>query len=183
MLRDADEPTSARRRWAAVGVATTVELVSYWSLLRAYIAGRENLGPEVAAPSFFFGMALVPVVFLVLAFVSRHPGAPMAVLKAMGLTLLVGLPIGLIIPALGIVVGYGTGGIVAFRMESAHRYGPRITAVAAAGLYMLVLMIVAVPIGIFTGGFLPFVALVFADRYAEERERDRVEKRSATGDA
>lgn len=160
-----------------MGLATAVELVSYWSLLRAYVAGKEGLGPEIIAPSFFFGMALVPVVYFVLTFVSRHPGAPMAVLKSMGLFLLVGLPVGLLIPALGIIVGFGAGGVVGYRMEDEHRYGPRLIAVGAVGVYMLVLMVVAVPIGLFTGGFLPFVALVFADRYSEEKAREARRKR------
>ncbi|MEA3510585.1 MAG: hypothetical protein U9R51_04030 [Actinomycetota bacterium] len=169
MLVSSDDPTSTRRRWLAVGLATALELVSYWSLLRAYVAGREDLGPEVAGPSFFFGMIMVPFAFVVLAFVSRHPNAPMAVLKAMGLFLLVGLPVGMLIPVLGLVAGFGVGGVVAYRMEESHRYGPRLIAIGGISVYTLLLMIIATPIGVFTGGFLPFVALVFADRYSEEK--------------
>ncbi|MEA2023878.1 MAG: hypothetical protein U9N79_06250 [Actinomycetota bacterium] len=169
MLVGTDDPTSTRRRWVAVGLATALELVSYWSLLRAYVAGREGLGPEVVGPSFFFGMIMVPFVFVALAFVSRHPNAPMAVLKGMGLFLLVGLPVGLLIPVLGLVAGFGVGGVVTYRMDETHRYGSRLIAVGAISVYTLVLMIIATPIGVFTGGFLPFVAIVFADRYSEEK--------------
>lgn len=176
MLVSPDDPTSTRRRWVAVGLATVLELLSYWSLLRAYVAGREDLGPEVAGPSFFFGMIMVPLIFVVLAFVSRHPTAPMAVLKGMGLFLLVGLPVGMLVPVLGLVAGFGVGGIVTYRMEDDHRYGPRLIAVGAISAYTLVLMIIATPIGVFTGGFLPFVALVFADRYSEAKVIDAESK-------
>jgi len=169
MVFASEEPTSSRRRWVAVGVATFLELISYWSLLRAYVAGQEELGPEVVVPSFSFGMIMVPAVFVALAFLSRHRRAPLAVLMGMGLFLLVALPFGLFILAVGLVMGFGAGGIVTYRMEEVHRYGPRVIAVLAAAVYVLMLMLVSVPLGLFTGGFVPFLALVFADRYSEQK--------------
>ena len=52
-------------------------------------------GREAASPGPFiaFGLALIPFVFVVLAFTSGHPRAPGAVVRAMGLTLLVGIPV------------------------------------------------------------------------------------------
>jgi len=175
-----DKPTSPRRRWVAVGVATAIGVFSYFSLIQAFVASTEDLGQDVVAPSFFFGMATVPLAFIALAFISRNPSAPMAVLKAMGLFVLVGLPVGLLVPVLGVVAGFGAGAVVALRRDEDQNLTARIVAVLSAVIYTLLVMLIAVPLGVFTGAFVPFVAVGFGDQYSE-RKAEELRRTAAEG--
>ena len=85
-------PLSSRRKWTAVGVATVVELVSFWAIIVGVARGIEDEEAGSAAGPFALGFALVPFAFLVLAFMSSHRRAPGAVMRAMGVWLLAGLP-------------------------------------------------------------------------------------------
>lgn len=160
-------------------MATAIGAFSYLSLVRGFVAAAEGLGQETVAPAFFFGMATVPLAFIALAFISRHRSAPMAVLGAMGLFLVVGLAVGLLTPALGIVGGFSAGAVLALRRDDDHRLGIRILAAVLAVVYTLIVMMISVPLGVFTGAFMPFIAVGFADQYTEhvaevrrEREAD-----------
>ena len=171
-----DEPTSPRRGWVAVGVATVIGAFSYFSLIDAFVAAADGLDQDVVALSVFFGLVTAPFAFIAAAFISRHRSAPLAVLGAMGLFLLVGLPVGLLTPALGLVAGFGAGAVVAFRREEeAHSLVVRSVAVALAVVYTLVIMVIAVPLGVFTGGFIPFLAVGFADVYSQRRAEEQHE--------
>ena len=163
---------SSRRKWTAITVATLLLMISYWALIIAFVAGAEEDGPD-PAPPFALGLALVPFVFAALAFISRRPNAPMAVLKAMGVWLLVALPFGLITVVLGLVAGYGVGGMFALRAEEVHRWRPRLAAVGISALYVLALLLFAPPLGIVTGSIIPLVALGFADQYSERKAQPR----------
>lgn len=180
-----DVPTSPRRRWVAVGIAAGIGVISYFLLIRAAVGSLLDAGQEVVAPAFFFGMATAPLAFIALAFISRHKSAPIAVLKAMGLFLGFGLPIGMIDPALGVVAGFGAGAVVAARRDDDHSLKARSIAVAIGVLYTLMMMIIVLPIGVFTGAFVPFLAVGFADQYSEakaEEERTRREQEESRGE-
>jgi hypothetical protein len=159
---------SPRRKWTAIAVATLLLMISFWSLVIAFVAGAEEDGPDPAAP-FSLGIALVPFVFAALAFLSRRENAPVEVLKAMGMWLLVGLTLGLVTVVLGLVAGYGVGGMFTLRAEEVHRWRPRLAAIGLASVYVLVLLLFAPGLGIVTGSIIPFVALGFADQYSERK--------------
>ena len=117
------EPLSARRKWRAILLATLVLTPGYWSMLAGLVAvGSDDDGAPLAAPYIAFGLALLPFVFVVLAFLSEHPRAPGAVVKAMLLALVVGIPISAIAAdaVTGLVAGLGAGGIAALRADIAH---------------------------------------------------------------
>ena len=61
-------------------------------MLAGLVAGRVRRGRAAPNPAaaLAFGLALIPFVFIVLAFMSEHPRAPAAVFQAMVLALLVG---------------------------------------------------------------------------------------------
>ncbi len=84
---------------------------------------------------------LIPFVFIALAFLSEHPRAPGAVVKAMGLCLLVGIPVSAVAgdAVTGIVAGVGAGGIVALRSDEPHNWKARALGVAIAASYTFVL--------------------------------------------
>jgi len=160
------EPTSPRRRWTAITVATLVMFSSYSLLLRSLI---EDDAGESRTAAFGVGLAIVPFVFVALAFLSRHRNAPVAVLKSLGAWLVVTTSVGLIVIVLGLTVGFGVAGMLSLRADEAHSYRTRAVALVIATVYVLVLLVVAPPLGIFTAGVAPLIALGFADSYAEHR--------------
>ncbi len=80
--------------------------------------------PVPPAAAIAFGLSLIPFVFVVLAVRLRAPAArPARSLRAMGLCLLVGIPVSALAAdaVTGIVAGVGAGGIVALRADDARR--------------------------------------------------------------
>lgn len=162
-------PLTPKRRGVVLAFATVLELISYWALLRGLVAIQDGSRPEIIAPSLFIGMVTIPIVFVVIAFGSRHANAPVATLQAMGLCLVVGLPVAFVIPSVGLLAGFGVGGTIALRHEEWQLYRVRLAAVGLACLYVVVLMVIVLPVGVFTAGFLPFLALEFADRFSDSK--------------
>ncbi len=172
-------PLSPRRKWRAILLATLLFVPSYWALL----AGLVSLASDgEAAPNagalLAFGLALIPFVFIVLAFLSEHPRAPGAVLKAMGLSLLVGIPVSALAgdAVTGLVAGIGAGGTSALRKDDPDDWKPRALAVALATVYTFVTLLTVVEAGILLSPVLPFTSLGVADHLAERR-RERSESR------
>jgi hypothetical protein len=155
-----------RQNWIAIAVATVVMFVSYLSYAAAFVdeeGGTETFDIAPAA----IGLALAPFVFVLLAFVSKNPKAPGHILWAMLLLIAISLPIGLIDPLVGAAAGFGAGGAMCLRrppVERAMRW--RTGAVVFTTIYCLVLLLVAGPAGVMSGGVLPLVMLGFADEYA-----------------
>jgi hypothetical protein len=145
-------PLTPQRKWRAITVATVVLVPACWSTLPG-------------------GLALVPFVFIVLAFLSEHPAAPAAVVRAMGLSALVGVVVSAVAGdvASGIVAGVGAGGVVALRSDEEHSWQARALAVGVATGYAFVLAhtagaVVLLPLPVF-----PFTAIGIADHLAERR--------------
>ncbi len=166
------EPISPRRKWMAIGVATVLLVVSYSAMLLAFVAAEVDDGTEGGA-AFALGAALVPFVFLALAFISGHRRAAGAVLKAMGLAVLVALPVSAIMQDVvtGLVAGFGAGGVIALRSEPVHTWKSRAIAVAFVSLYVAVLVRVIVEAGLIAGATLPLVSIGIADSFVEFRAR------------
>jgi hypothetical protein len=174
------EPLAPERKWRAILVATVLLVPAFWALLAGLVAdATESPGGPNPAAAVAFGLALVPFVFLALAVLSEHPRAPGAVVKAMGLALLVGIPVSAVIgdAVTGVVAGLGAGGIVALRMDPVHGWRPRAWAVVVASAYTVFLVA-------FTGGLVllpapifPFTALGIAD-HLSERRADRAAARA-----
>lgn len=166
------EPLSPQRKWRAITLSTLLLVPAFWSLLAGLVsvASDDDGGPP-PAPAIALGLSLVPFVFIVLAFTSQHPRAPGAVLKAMGLTLLVGIPVSAIAAdaVSGIVAGIGAGGIVALRADAAHSRRSRIWAIAFATAYTFALVRVAGVIVLLSAPIFPFTAIGVADHLAERR--------------
>lgn len=168
--RRAEADLSYKRSWLAIGLATMVAMTGYSSLLVAIVSSQSDT-PDAAGPAFALGFALVPVSFVVLAFVSGHKRAPFAVLKAMGLWLPIALPIGLVNPVLGLCAAYGAGGSLALRFRPTDRWPTRAWAVVLVSLYSFGALLVYAPLGILSGGLLPFAALGLADYYSQNTQR------------
>ena len=170
------QPLSPARKWRAITVATLVLVPGFWMLLAGLVAGAtdDSAGTEAepnAAVGLVVGLAVVPFVFVALAFLSEHPRAPGAVLRAMGWALLVGIPASALAgdAVTGIVAGVGAGGIQALRMDDAENWRARALAVLVASVYTLVLVRVAGALVLLPAPIFPLTAIGVADHLSERR--------------
>ena len=168
------EPLSPQRKWRAITLATLVLAPACWSVLAGFVAvadddGGGGVGNPAAAIA--FGVALLPFVFIVLAFLSENTNPAAAVLRAMGWSLLVGIVVSALAAdaVTGIVAGAGAGGIRALRMDVAHTVRARAMAVAVAAIYAFVLARAAGGIVLLAAPIFPFTAIGVADHLAERK--------------
>lgn len=166
-------PLSPQRKWRAITIATVLLAPAVWSLLGGLVAVASEDPPSgpAAGTAIAFGLALLPFVFVVLAFTSEHPRAPGAVVRAMGLCLLVGIPVSAVAAdaVSGIVAGVGAGGIAALRADLAHEWRHRAVAVGVATVYAFVLARVGGAAVIVAAPVFPFTAIGLADHWSEWR--------------
>ncbi len=157
---------SAKRRWLAVLLATVLMVLSYLLFIYAFAAAS---GEETVYAGALLGIALglVPGVFAVAAFLSAHPRTLLATIGATGLWFVIAGPIGIGSLPAGLVAGFGSGGIFAYRLGPDHTRGSRAAAVAITVVYVLVLQRLMPEVGLFAGAPLPFLAIALADLYRE----------------
>jgi hypothetical protein len=170
------QPLSPQRKWRAIMVATLVLVPGFWALLAGLVgsAADDSAGREAApnvAIALAVGLAVVPFVFVALAFLSEHPRAPGAVLRAMGWALLVGIPVSALAgdAVTGIVAGVGAGGIQALRMDEPQNWRARAWAVVVASVYTLVLVRTAGALVLLPAPIFPLTAIGIADHLSERR--------------
>jgi len=164
------EAITWRRKWAVVAVGTLIVMMSMWPIIIAVAAsGSDSPDAPEAAPFAAFGLAMAPLVFVAVAFGSRNRHAAGVTVGAMGLFLVVALPIGLIDTTTGLVAAYGAGGVIALRAELEHRFRGRVIAVALAAIYTVVVMSVVPALGIALAPLLPLTAVAIADVFMEYR--------------
>lgn len=177
------EPLSPPRKWRAITVATLLLVPAYWMMLAGIVsvASDDEGGMSNPAAAIAFGIALIPFVFVVLAFLSEHPNAPGAVVRAM----LLCLPVGIVVSAVaadavtGIVAGVGAGGIVALRSDPGHTWRARAAGVGVAVAYTFVLARAAGAIVLVPAPIFAFTSIGLADHLAERRwEREAASRQS-----
>jgi hypothetical protein len=107
---------------------------------------------------------------MTVGFVSRNAQTPKRVLQSMGLLLLLGLGLGLLSPVLGATAGFGVGGSLCLNhpdLEGLMKW--RLWATGFMTVYVLFLLVVITPAGVFAGGLLPLLMIGFADEYTAWR--------------
>jgi hypothetical protein len=169
------EPLPPRRKWRAILLATLLLAPAYWSLLAGVVAiASDRSSAPSAGPFIAFGLALIPFVFIALAFLSEHPRAPGAAAWAMVLSLAVGIPVSAIaIDAVtGFVAGIGAGGIAALRSDLDRSWRARALAVLLATAWAFVTIRVVPEVVLLLAPILPFTSIGVADHLLEIR-RDR----------
>ena len=141
---------------------------SYWLILDGAAPPEAD---EVSGGLIAFGLAIVPFVFLILAFVSRNQRSAGGVLRAMGLFLVVGVPIAVADVVVGLVLGYAVGGVAALRPPEGIPgvLRARAIAVVAGVLYLVVVRWISPGFAVFTGAVIPFAVLGLADQALEGR--------------
>jgi hypothetical protein len=182
------QPLSPVRKWRAIMVATLVLVVAFWALLAGFVAEATNdsSGSEAepnAALGLAVGVAVIPFVFVALAFLSEHPRAPGAVLRAMGWSLLVGIPVSALAgdAVTGIVAGVGAGGIQALRMDDPQNWRARALGVLVASAYTFVLARVAGGLVLLPAPIFPLTAIGIADHLSERRAEQEAARGSGAG--
>jgi hypothetical protein len=164
-------PLPARKKWRAITLATLVFAPAYWAIVAGRVALAVEGGPSNAGSLVAFGVCLIPFVYIVLAFSSEHPRAPRAVVRAMGLSLLVGIPVSAVVrdAVTGLIAGMGAGGVAALRADLVHGWRTRAWAVVAVSLYTLLLALFAPAAALLFGPALPLASLGLADHVSERR--------------
>lgn len=167
------DPLSPKRKWQTITLATLLLVPAYWSLMAGIVsaASHDRRGGPTPGSALAFGLVIIPFVFLLLAVMSEHRNVPGAVLRAMGLAILVGIPVSALAAdaVTGIVAGVGAGGIVALRMDVDHSWRARAVAVLIAAAYTLVLVRVASVLALLPAPIFPFTAIGLADHVSERR--------------
>ena len=168
-------PLAPDRKWRAIALASVLLAVAYWSLLAGLVqlaSDDADAGGPQAGAAIALGLSLIPFVFVVLAFLSEHPRASTAVLKAMGLALLVGIPVSAVAAdaVTGIVAGAGAGGIAALRADDVHDRRTRVVALLFATAYTFILVRTIGAAALLPAPVFPFTCLGLADHFAERRE-------------
>lgn len=149
-------------------------LFSYVTYAAAYVASEDGTGFEVDTGLIVISLAIAPLAFIAVAFISRTPDAPRRVLQAVGLLLVVGLVLGLISPIIGAAAGFGVG--IALCLHPVGVDGwlrRRLIGVALALVYMFALLIFIPAAGLIAGAVVPGMMVGFADEYGVWRDGAR----------
>jgi hypothetical protein len=176
-------PLSPAKKWRAITVATIVLVIAFWALLAGLVAGATDdssgsEGEPNAAIGLAVGLTVIPFVFVALAFLSEHPRAPGAVVRAMGWSLLVGIPVSALAgdAVTGIVAGVGAGGIQALRMDYPQNWRARALAVLVASVYTFVLARLGGALVLLPAPIFPFTAIGVADHLSERRAEQAADR-------
>jgi hypothetical protein len=170
--RVALDPLPPRRKWRAILIATLLLAPGLWSIVIGLVAGAsDERNAPAAVPFIAFGLAVIPFVFVALAFLSEHPRAPGAVVKALALSVVVGIPLSALAgdAVTGVIAGLGAGGAVALRTDVGHSGRSRAVAVALATAYVFLMIRVAPEAALVVAPALPFTSLGVADHLRERR--------------
>ena len=166
------EPLDPKRKWQTITLATLLLVPAFWALVAGSVSGTTDGtdGPNPAA-AIAVGLMLVPFVFVVLAFMSEHPHAPMAIAKALGLAFLIGIPASALAgdAVTGIIAGVGAGAICALRADAPHNWRARAIAVAVATVYTFVLIRTTGAAALLFAPVFPLTGIGIADHLSERR--------------
>ncbi|MBW3666031.1 MAG: hypothetical protein KY394_00405 [Actinobacteria bacterium] len=147
-------------------------LFSYFSYAAAFVAGPGETVPTIDLGLLAIALAIAPLTFIVVGFVSKNPGAARMVLWSMMLLVGIGLGLGYFNPILGAAAGFGVGTALTLNMpEFTNQLRRRLIGVGLALVYMFLLLAVATPAGVLTGAALPLLIVGFADEYGAWRTR------------
>ena len=163
-------PPSGRRRWAAILSATLVLVFAFTGVITALYEEDEG-NTDAARLALALAVVMVPVAFTILARVSRVAHPFRLVLLVSPLAVAGYLAAGSLIrdPTSSLVLSFGVAGAFVFRADPPQRIPLRITVVGVASVLVVLLAIVAFEAAVVLAPFLPFPALMVADRIAAAR--------------
>lgn len=117
-----------------------------------------------------FALALAPLVFMSVGWISQQEDTPKKTLQAMGLLVVLGLALGLLSPIVGAAAGFGVGIAITLNMPDFEgQLMRRLLAVGFAVAYMYLMLRLIPPAGVLAGGVLPGPMVGLADEYGAWR--------------
>lgn len=146
-------------------------LPSYVAYAAAFTSSEDEAGLDIDMGLVVIALALAPLVFVAVGFISRNPQAPRRVLHSVGLLLALGLILGLISPIIGAAAGFGVG--IALSLHPVDVEGwlkRRLIGVALALVYMFALLVFIPAAGLIAGAVTPGFMVGFADEYSVWRD-------------
>jgi hypothetical protein len=146
-------------------------LFSYVAYAAAFTASEDGSGFDIDGGLVTVALALAPLVFISVAFISRNPQAWRKILQSLGLLFAIGLILGLISPIIGAAAGFGVGIAVSLHpVATAGWLKWRLIGVALAVVYMFALLVIIPAAGLIAGAVVPGLMVGFADEYRLWRE-------------
>ena len=144
---------------------------SYVAYAAAFAASEDGSAFDIDGGLVTIALALAPLVFISVAFISRNPQARRRIVHAVGLLLVIGLILGLISPIIGAAAGFGVGIAVSLHPVAVEGWLKwRLVGVALAIVYMFALLVVIPAAGLIAGAVVPGLMVGFADEYRLWRE-------------
>lgn len=164
--------TSRPRRALAVALATLAAVIAYWAVVIA-VAAASELGTVdgTTGVAIAIGFFLIPIAFLLLAWLSKHR----RIVRASALGAALALVIWTWTPfAIGelvspFVAAVGAGGAVALRAEPPQRLTHRLIGVGLITVYAAIIVQLAFGFALIVAPFLPLPTLLAADYLSERR--------------
>ena len=154
------------RNWWAIGIGTVLMFIATVAYATAFV-DDDGRADDVDFTLVGIALVIVPSVFLTLAFVSQNIDAPKRVLQAMGLMLAIALMVGLLEPVLGAALGFAGGAALTLRPPPVPNVAKwRTGAIFVTGGYLVVLLLLVPPGGVFGASLVPLVMIGAADEYA-----------------
>lgn len=151
-------------------------MFSYFPYAAAFVIPEGGAERTMDAGLVAIGLAVAPLVFIVVGLVSRNPLTPKRTLWSMGLLIVIGLSVGLLDPALGASAGFGVGIALTLRVpDIPGQMKRRMYGVAFAVAYTLLLLIFIPSGGVLTGAVFPALMVGFADEYGAWKQNQESE--------
>ena len=170
-----DDPVAGAGRprlLLAVALATLAAVIAYWAVVIAVAAASETGTIDgTTGVAIAIGFFLIPIAFLLLAWLSRHPRMVRTTAFAAALALVIWtwapFAIGELVSPF--VAAVGIGGAVALRTDPPHRLAHRLIAVGLTTLYVAIIVQLAFGFALLIAPFLPLPSLLAADYVSERR--------------
>ena len=167
-----DDRPSQPRRLLAVGFATLTAVIAYWAVIIA-VAAASDTGSVDGTTGIAVGLGffLLPVTFLVLAWLSRHESMVRVTVLAAALALVLWTWFPFLVGELlsPFAAALGCGGALALRSDGAQRVWHRLVAVAGITVYVFIVVRVAFGFALLVTPFLPLTTVLVADYISERR--------------
>jgi hypothetical protein len=163
------------RRWSAVFGGTIVAIFSFGLIAAAIVRAEEGARDEAVMLS-IGAAAAVPILLLVVGFISRHAspwytsaiGSPLMVLAFLVVSPLAGDP------ATGFAFALGVGGALALRMtDGVHTRASRLVVAVGLAVYTKIVFLISPAIAIIAAPLLPLAGIAVIDRIRERRAAEQ----------
>lgn len=160
------------RRLMAVAFGTLAAVVAYWAVVIAVAAASDTGTVDgTTGVALAIGFLMLPVAFLVVAWLSRHDRIVRVTSLATAVALVfwtwVPFFLGEMLSPFAAAVGFG--GAIALRRDEPQRLGARMFAAVMITVYVYVVVRVAFGFALIVTPFLPLGAILAADLVVERR--------------